>query len=298
MNRRPWVDRDPDELAQHLLEHGRRDKPTEGARRRALAKATMASIAGGGLSVASMTSGAAAASRTMPLWLSVKWMAIKWTAVGAATGVVALGASSEWGQSLFSGSAHSTRSTSSATTSAAMRPRNDGYEAIHPPLPVTPANVPPLAHASPPSAQATGPLASGASGWVHRSQDESPHGPAEGSLGAASSPSSDEASPPSVSNREDSLRDELRLLERARVALDAREPTRALGNLDEYAQRFPVGSMGIEASALRIETLLALGRPSAAQALAQAFLARYPKSPAAMRVRGLVAESNAGPAKP
>jgi cell division septation protein DedD len=52
-----------------------------------------------------------------------------------------------------------------------------------------------------------------------------------------------------------SLREEIRLIDSARVAVKKNEGTRALGILDQYARRFPSGTFREEARVLRAEAL-------------------------------------------
>jgi len=86
-----------------------------------------------------------------------------------------------------------------------------------------------------------------------------------------------------------SLPDELAMLQDARQALAAGQPALALARLDQYAARFPNGTMTPEANVVRIEALLAAGDRPSAERVAQAFLARDPESPYASRVRSLLA---------
>jgi hypothetical protein len=55
--------------------------------------------------------------------------------------------------------------------------------------------------------------------------------------------------------------------------------------LDQYRERFPNGRFSVEASALRIEALAALGKRAEARTLAQRFMKRHPKSLLVERVR-------------
>jgi hypothetical protein len=80
---------------------------------------------------------------------------------------------------------------------------------------------------------------------------------------------------------------EIAVLDRARKTLRAGEPERALGDLEEYTQRFPDGVLGPEAQVLRIEAL-AHRDPGRASALARAFLQKNPRSPLAKRVGALL----------
>jgi TolA-binding protein len=117
--------------------------------------------------------------------------------------------------------------------------------------------------------------------------------------GAAAPPPQIPSSPPARDrDRDKSLKSELGYLEEARTALEAHVGASAMRLLDEYTQQFPAGSMRIEAISLRVEALLVLGRRSDAQALGNDFLARYPSSPAAMRVRLLLGPRDNTPSKP
>jgi hypothetical protein len=52
-----------------------------------------------------------------------------------------------------------------------------------------------------------------------------------------------------------SLREEIRLIDSARVAVKKNESARAIGILDQYARRFPGGTFQEEARVLRAEAL-------------------------------------------
>jgi hypothetical protein len=83
------------------------------------------------------------------------------------------------------------------------------------------------------------------------------------------------------------VNEEVTVLDRARKALRAGEPERALGDLDEYARQFPDGVLGPEAEVLRMEAM-AHSDPATASALARAFLQKNPGTPLAKRVRALL----------
>lgn len=78
---------------------------------------------------------------------------------------------------------------------------------------------------------------------------------------------------------------ELALLEQARSSLNSGNPTVALQTLRRYAERYPRGSMRLEAEVLRVEALAAAGRPREASRLAERLLSRNPKSVVAARLR-------------
>jgi hypothetical protein len=86
---------------------------------------------------------------------------------------------------------------------------------------------------------------------------------------------------------EDSFGRELRAIERARLAVAARDGASAIETLDAYARDFPHGQLSQEATLLRLEALLDEGQRAQAEALAQRFLQEHPSSPLAQRVRSL-----------
>jgi hypothetical protein len=266
-------DRDPDDLERCLLRHGRLDKAPDAARRRTLMSVGGAAAAGAGLTMTSISSGATAAPGAVP-WL----FAVKWVAVGLASGVVTLG--------VAGGSLHRSASRLQA-----------------PPSIVAPSAVTTASRIMQTNATGTNPpdetvddATRGAPEATERTTmgaqlaSEALQGPAKMQQRTPAST----AIPTMIPNAESSLERELRFLEDARRDLDTNAATRALTALDRYAETFPAGRMGIEASALRIETLLALGRREPAQTLARSFLASYPRSPAAIRVRRLVGDASKG----
>ena len=60
--------------------------------------------------------------------------------------------------------------------------------------------------------------------------------------------------------------------------------------LSEYQRRFPGGVLAQEAMLLRIEALVAQGDQASAARLGRQFLARYPRSQLAARVKTLIGE--------
>jgi TolA-binding protein len=87
------------------------------------------------------------------------------------------------------------------------------------------------------------------------------------------------------------LREEIALMDLARAALRSGSPKSALEYLEQYRSRFPSGSFGQEAQALRIEAIAASGNIARARSLAKAFLARSPNSPHSARLQRLVDSS-------
>lgn len=81
---------------------------------------------------------------------------------------------------------------------------------------------------------------------------------------------------------------EVKMLDTALTQLRAGAPTAAMDELDRYAQMFPRGVLRPEATAARIEALVALGKLSEARTLAAQFLATHASSPLARRVRAAI----------
>jgi len=77
----------------------------------------------------------------------------------------------------------------------------------------------------------------------------------------------------------DSARVELRLVERARAAIDREDFPQAMELLAEHARRFRSGRLVEEREALRVKALASLGRRSDARRAAAQFEARFPRSP-------------------
>jgi hypothetical protein len=77
-------------------------------------------------------------------------------------------------------------------------------------------------------------------------------------------------------------------LDAARAALRSHRPADALRALDSYDAKFPRGVLAPEAMVMRIEALVGVGDRAGAQRLADTFLAAWPNSPLAARVRALV----------
>jgi len=83
------------------------------------------------------------------------------------------------------------------------------------------------------------------------------------------------------------LRDEIRLLDLARAALNMRTPQKALQELRQYFNAHPNGMLEPEAAVLRIEALRESGDRVQASAASREFLARHPDGPLVDRVRRL-----------
>jgi TolA-binding protein len=87
------------------------------------------------------------------------------------------------------------------------------------------------------------------------------------------------------------LADEIASLDRARGALGAGDPQKAIRELDRHSREFPRGALAPEAEVLRIESLLRTGQRARAASLARRFLERHGRGPHASRVRSLLAQA-------
>lgn len=74
-------------------------------------------------------------------------------------------------------------------------------------------------------------------------------------------------------------REELRVLEPARVAVARGEFAKAMRPIAEHERRFKEGRLAEEREALRVKALAGLGRSDEARRAAAAFTARFPRSP-------------------
>ncbi|HKQ71503.1 MAG TPA: hypothetical protein VJT73_19295 [Polyangiaceae bacterium] len=265
------LERDPDDLERYLVEQGRLDRAPEGSRRRALANVAV-TAAGSGLATVSATSSLAAAVGSMP------FLVAKWAIVGVASAGAALGLANE----LRSTPATVDRPSPSAPSATVEPPAEHltPREAAPSPLLPEPATVA-TALAVPP-APTTAPRKGGLPKRVS----------AAGESPATPMVAADVAKNTAIADFDSSLEKELELLDAARSALDTHGAQRASAALDRYVERFPNGRMRIEAMALRVEALFALGQREQAASLGRAFLAAHVHCPAAIQVRRLV--DNAG----
>ena len=250
------------ELERLLLRSGRASAP-RGSRQRALLAAT-AVLMTTGLSAGGAAAGGVAAKAGSVL--SLKWLAVLGIAgLGAMTVAVAMN-----GDLLSSDPARRAEGPVTTVTTAA-RP------SLVPHAPPTPATQSPATNDTSPVVASVSPAspASSATDAPRPSAARLPEPAAEPTASAGSS-----------------VHAELGTLEQARGALSAGEPARALSILDAYSTRYPRGSMGPEATVLRVEALVRAGDPSAAARVGNAFLAGNPHSPYAERIRSLLGGSN------
>jgi len=90
---------------------------------------------------------------------------------------------------------------------------------------------------------------------------------------------------PSAPDTSRSVRDQVALLDHARLWLSRGAPQRALATLSKYRARYPQGVLREEASVLRIEALRALGDREQEQAELRRFSRRFPRSAHTERVK-------------
>jgi outer membrane protein assembly factor BamD (BamD/ComL family) len=79
---------------------------------------------------------------------------------------------------------------------------------------------------------------------------------------------------------------ELRLLAEARKAMRDGDTERAMKLLEKHQKKHPGGALAEERAAARVLALCQSGKREEARSEAASFLARYPSSPLAARVRG------------
>lgn len=97
--------------------------------------------------------------------------------------------------------------------------------------------------------------------------------------------------PPARAGAEPDIQSEIAALDRARGAAQRGDYAGALQELDRYDRAFQRGRLRPEALLLRVQTLLSKGDTAGAKALGARFLAHYPQSPLAPRIRKLTGVS-------
>ena len=80
------------------------------------------------------------------------------------------------------------------------------------------------------------------------------------------------------------LRDQIEFIDAARAALSVGADRRALELVGHYQEKYPAGSFRPEATALKVEALMKIGREAEARALAERFVAEHRGSLLATRV--------------
>jgi len=84
------------------------------------------------------------------------------------------------------------------------------------------------------------------------------------------------------------LAEQVAAVDRARAALDGHDGAKARKLVDAYEAEYPGGAFTQEAEVVRIEALTRDGNRAEAERAGKRFLATYPKSPHAPRVRALL----------
>lgn len=87
------------------------------------------------------------------------------------------------------------------------------------------------------------------------------------------------------------LREEIRLLDSARVAIKAHQADSALEVLDAYSARFGAGAFKQEASMLRIQAVMLRGEVGRASTMAKHFVESHPHSPYASKASTIANKS-------
>lgn len=106
--------------------------------------------------------------------------------------------------------------------------------------------------------------------------------------GPAAAPAVEAPSRPRAVALGTELRGEIDLLDGARAAVAAKAGRRALEILGRYGERYPSGNFVPEATAVKIEALMQLGRVDEARALATRFVSEHRDTVLAGRIAALV----------
>jgi hypothetical protein len=260
-----FLDGDPDELGELLVQVARRERAPHAARERALG-----SVAAASLSAAVVTSAKAATVAAPAFTNGSSILAAKWLAIGLGGALVGLTAVDQAERVLSAPTAPAGATRIAATPST---PPPSAAFSVAEPAPVAPAPSAPL-----PMNVGGRPTSASAS-------------PAAARVPVLPPSAADFA--PSVTP----LAREVMTLRQARAALAEAKPARALEMLAAHRRDFPVAVLATEESALRVEIAFALG-DARARELAQHFLAEHPASPLASRVRHLLESKRTSGDKP
>jgi hypothetical protein len=136
----------------------------------------------------------------------------------------------------------------------------------------------------------------GAADTVRDRLAESPARQHEGPVRANGSLRSARSGDTATSSSPSSLAREVAVLEVVRRSLANRDARAALQALDEYRTLEPSGTLAPEAALLRIDALLLAGDSARAARLAGSYLAQYPRTPHATRLRRLAETGEPGQA--
>lgn len=274
-----------DEFERDLLRSADADHPARARRARSLAALGMTAAAASTTTTVAGAGVGAPAAVTVSNVLLVKWVGVAVVALVASAGTVhALRKSRE--ESSKVALVQQTRASGTAT------PHDGAWQPVAPPAasdppepPVQPVEPQPPEHVrvAPPQPLRLGDVRDPpALAPLAQPPAESLEAPPNPSHGPAAS------THPSAAPASDTLAAEVAALDDARTALRNRQPARTLALLDDYARRYPRGTLAQEAALLRIEALLAQGNRAEARRFGRSFLEASPGSPLAARVRALL----------
>jgi hypothetical protein len=277
---RPLLRDDPTDPEERLLRSARLDKPPASGKARTLASLGAA---------AAMTTAASTGSATATVVGGVS--VAKWLVVGALGGTVAVGAVGELAPLLRDAPRRGPVSVV-LPPSAAIAP-TEGKGALRAlPIPRAATEVP---REPPPADQpedrdhrgeVSQTFATASAPAVSRPQQLNP---SPGALVPSGPAPELPTTKPAAAG---SLADEVNALEEARHAFALGDMQSALRALDDYDRRFAGQRLGLEASMLRIEALVAQKQLDRARELGQELLAKDPHGAYAQRVRSLLADPN------
>jgi hypothetical protein len=266
-----------DDLTKTLLRAGR-TLDAEQARERKLA---LLGAAGAGAAAAAAAAVATPSGVKGVLHL-VSATALKWLGVGLLAAAAAVG-----GAAFFARPSPDAADRPESTAQGSEAPPGQNHAN---PVVLDP-NTSHLIPSSEPSETGGAPTPGDQAGGATRPKVAAPSREAPAPEAKASAQSSGAA----ANSQGDSLTEEVMALKRAREALAAGRPKKALTELNIYDQRFRGGRLSLEAEVLRIEALAQSGERKAAAARAASFLSAHPSSPYANRVRA-IAEGSKAPA--
>ena len=271
---RRLIDEKPDPFEDSLLRSARRDGVSARGRARTMAALGLGASALGTASTGTAATGAAASSKGVV----VTWLVIGMLAGGGALGVVELRSSAVSPGPSSSPVGSVARSTPpvaparEAASSPVVVPTGTGEVPERGPL-VLPTSAMPATAVAPAATRAS-PVAptTPPSGTT----EVDPATPAAVGATASAAPTSS------------TLTEELALLDEARGGLARGDATGALATLDRYQQRFPRGTLALEAQVLRIDALWRRGDQASARQLAERFVEAHPSSPHSPRLRAMI----------
>jgi hypothetical protein len=251
-----------DDLRAELLRSALGDQMPSASLRRALAVAAVASSTVAAAGSASAAAGGSAAAATI----------VKWIGIGMVAGTVTAG-----GAKLVTSALQTPAASTTAREAIHRQPQTVLDQSVRAPH-VTPERA---TSAVEPRPEAAEPRANASA-----RRGELPAVPS--SRGVPEAVLDPERTAEQHLSPADVLRRELSLIDEARHAVASGHAQDGLRALDRYDLRYPQGRFGPEATALRVEALLKLGRRAQAVALSDALLRTAPTSPAAARVRRLL----------